>query len=101
MGASIGAIGTARAQYHLRQFRVFLNVFPVNQPAVMIGTPAQRFDAEDNLTDETTKNYMRQLLENLIELIQRIRQPSTSVPISGSRPLFVLRYEHHVRSDPH
>ena len=28
MGASIGAIGTARAQYHLRQIFVFLNGFP-------------------------------------------------------------------------
>jgi len=88
MGASIGAIGTARAQYHLRQICVFLNVFPVNQPEVMIGNAAQRFDAEGNLADETTKDYMRQLLENLVELMHRIRQPSTSVPISDSRPLF-------------
>src|SRR5918998_563372 len=33
MGASVGSIGTARAQYHLRQVMVFLNMFPVNQPA--------------------------------------------------------------------
>src|SRR6185436_12366 len=32
MGASVGTIGTARAQYHLRQMMVFLNRFPVNQP---------------------------------------------------------------------
>jgi chromate reductase len=37
MGASIGAIGTARAQYHLRQVFVFLNVYAINQPEVMIG----------------------------------------------------------------
>src|SRR5512136_247011 len=34
MGASIGSIGTARAQYHLRQTFVFLNMYPVNQPEV-------------------------------------------------------------------
>ena len=28
MGASIGGIATARAQYHLRQIMVFLNMFP-------------------------------------------------------------------------
>ena len=39
MGASLGAIGTARAQYHLRQIFVFLNVFPVNQPEVRSATP--------------------------------------------------------------
>jgi chromate reductase, NAD(P)H dehydrogenase (quinone) len=74
MGASIGAIGTARAQYHLRQIFVFLNVFPVNRPEVMIGNAPQRFDAEGNLTDETTKDYIRQLLRNLVELMRRIQQ---------------------------
>jgi chromate reductase len=48
MGASIGTIGTARAQYHLRQVFVFLNMFPINQPEVMIGNAAERFDAEGN-----------------------------------------------------
>lgn len=74
MGASIGVIGTARAQYHLRQICVFLNVFPVNRPEVMIGNAAQHFDAEGNLTDETTKDYIRQLLGNLVELMRCIRQ---------------------------
>jgi chromate reductase len=30
MGASPGVIGTARAQYHLRQMLVFLNAYPIN-----------------------------------------------------------------------
>src|SRR6478672_7275092 len=46
MGASVGAIGTARAQYHLRQMMVFLNMYPINQPEVMIGNASERFDAE-------------------------------------------------------
>lgn len=73
MGASVGALGTARAQYHLRQMFVFLNVFAVNQPEVMISNAAQRFDAEGNLTDETTKDYIRQLLRSLVDLTQRMR----------------------------
>src|SRR5215204_1814740 len=76
MGASVGAIGTARAQYHLRQMFVFLNVFAVNQPEVMIGNAAKRFDAEGNLTDETTKDFIRQLLQSLVELTQRMRPNS-------------------------
>ena len=55
MGASVGALGTARAQYHLRQMFVFLNMFPVNQPEVMIGNAAERFDAAGNLTHDATK----------------------------------------------
>jgi chromate reductase, NAD(P)H dehydrogenase (quinone) len=75
MGASPGAIGTARAQYHLRQILVYLNMFPINQPEVMIGNAAARFDKEGNLTDETTKDFIHQLLQNLVEWTRRIGQP--------------------------
>ena len=76
MGASIGAIGTARAQYHLRQMMVFLNMFPVNQPEVMIGNAADRVDANGNLTDDTTKEYIRKLLQALVEWTARIQEPA-------------------------
>jgi chromate reductase len=72
MGASIGSIGTARAQYHLRQIFVFLNIFAINQPEVMIGNAADRFDAQGNLTDEATKKYIRQLLQNLVDWTRRL-----------------------------
>ncbi|MDQ3802549.1 MAG: NAD(P)H-dependent oxidoreductase [Acidobacteriota bacterium] len=75
MGASIGTIGTARAQYHLRQMMVFLNMFPVNQPEVMIGNASERFDAEGNLTDDATKDFIRQLLQNLMDWTRRIGRP--------------------------
>jgi chromate reductase len=75
MGASVGTIGTARAQYHLRQMMVFLNMFPVNQPEVMIGNASERFDAEGNLTDDATKDFIRQLLQNLVEWTRRIGPP--------------------------
>jgi chromate reductase, NAD(P)H dehydrogenase (quinone) len=74
MGASVGTIGTARAQYHLRQMFVFLNMFPVNQPEVMIGNAAERFDAEGNLTHETTKDFIRQLLQSLMVWTRRINE---------------------------
>ena len=72
MGASVGAIGTARAQYHLRQMMVFLNMFPVNQPEVMIANASQRFDAQGNLTDDGTKDVIRQLLQSLVDWTRRI-----------------------------
>ena len=75
MGASVGTIGTARAQYHLRQMMVFLNMFPINQPEVMIGNASERFDAEGNLTDDAAKAFIRQLLQNLMEWTRRIGQP--------------------------
>lgn len=78
MGASIGAIGTARAQYHLRQIFVFLNMFPINQPEVMIGKASERFDKEGNLTDDATKEFIRQLLQNLVEWTRLIGQTQRS-----------------------
>lgn len=75
MGASVGGIATARAQYHLRQMMVFLNMFPINQPEVMIGNAGEKFDDEGNLTDETTKNFIRQLLVNLVDWTRRISEP--------------------------
>ncbi len=74
MGASIGRFGTARAQYHLRQSLVFLNMFPINQPEVMIGNASQRFDAQGQLTDEATKDYIRRLLRTLVDWTGRLTQ---------------------------
>ena len=73
MGASVGALGTARAQYHLRQVFVFLNMHAVNQPEVMIANASQRFDEQGNLTDEKTKELIGQLLQNLVAWTRQLR----------------------------
>ena len=83
MGASVGTIGTARAQYHLRQIFVFVNMFPINQPEVMIGNAATRFDDDGNVTDERTRKLIGDLLRNLVEWTRRITQAEkvgSSVP---------------------
>jgi len=70
MGASIGMIGTARAQYHLRQCFVFLNMRAVNQPEVMIPFAQEKFDENGNLKDERIKESIRALIQALINLAQ-------------------------------
>ncbi|HEY6122487.1 MAG TPA: NAD(P)H-dependent oxidoreductase [Pyrinomonadaceae bacterium] len=72
MGASVGMFGTARAQYHLRQMFVFLNMFPVNQPEVMIAKAAERFDADGNLTHENTRKLIQQQLQQLIDWTKKL-----------------------------
>jgi chromate reductase len=72
MGASVGTLGTGRAQYHLRQMFVFLNMFAVNQPEVMISQAHKHFDAEGNLTDDVAKKLIRQLLEELVLLTKQL-----------------------------
>lgn len=51
MGAG-GGMGTSRAQYHLRQVCVFLDLHPLNKPEVFANAFAGAFDADGNLTDE-------------------------------------------------
>jgi chromate reductase, NAD(P)H dehydrogenase (quinone) len=72
--SSPGNIGTERAQYHLRQIFVFLNIFPINQPEVMIGNAAARFDAAGQLTDDMTKTFIRVLLHNHVDWTRQLGQ---------------------------
>jgi len=67
MGASISLLGTARAQYHLRQCFVFLKMHPLNAPEVMVSNAAERFDEHGALTYQPTK-----------DLVQRIRTVNPS-----------------------
>jgi len=70
----VGTLGTARAQYHLRQIFVFLNMHALNRPEVMIGNAAQQFDAQGNLTDTTTQDLIRRLLHNLVDWTRHLRE---------------------------
>jgi chromate reductase, NAD(P)H dehydrogenase (quinone) len=73
MGASAGMMGTGRAQYHLRQTCVFLNMLPLNKPEVFVAAAATKFDASGRLTDEPLRTRIRQLLEALAAWTQRLR----------------------------
>ena len=72
MGASIGMLGSARAQDHLRQSFVFLNMYPVNQPEVMSAKASQRFNERGELTDETSRELSRKLLAELVAGTKRL-----------------------------
>jgi len=72
MGASTSKRGAARAQYHLRQSFVFLRMPSVLYPEVMIAEAQNHFDADGELTDETAKQLIRELLENLVTLARTL-----------------------------
>jgi chromate reductase len=72
MGASIGMLGTARAQYHLRQSLVFLNMFPLNNPEIMVPFVADKVDAQGRLSDEKTREKIAELLTALVAWTKRL-----------------------------
>jgi chromate reductase, NAD(P)H dehydrogenase (quinone) len=74
MSASVGSAGGLRAQYQLRQSFVFLNMDAVVQPEVAIAAAQQRFDDKGNLTDETSRKMIAQLLQNLVAKVRLLRQ---------------------------
>jgi chromate reductase len=73
MGASMGMIGTARAQYHLRQSSVFLNMHPLNRPEVMVPFAQDRIK-DGKVIDPVTRDHVRQLLEGLVKWATRLKR---------------------------
>lgn len=71
-GASMGVLGTARAQYQLRQSLVFLDGRPVNKPEVMIAQAQNRF-ADGKLTDEATGKLLADLGITLALAVRQAR----------------------------
>jgi len=73
MGASIGMLGTARAQYHLRQSMVFLNMYPLNQPEVMVPFAQEKIDQNGRLTDQKTRDKIKELLGALVLWAKKLK----------------------------
>ncbi|MGI0071408.1 MAG: NADPH-dependent FMN reductase [Thermoplasmata archaeon] len=65
LSASSGKMGGVRAQLDLRHAMVFLNMFPINRPEVIVPFAAQKFDAEGRLTDGETRKFIEAHLEEL------------------------------------
>jgi len=67
-GVSVGKVGTALAQYQLKQSLLHLDAKVVGQPEIMIGPSAEYFDAS-GLTDASTKEL---LVKGLAALAARV-----------------------------
>jgi chromate reductase len=72
MGASVGMLGSARAQYHLRQCFVFLSCFAMNQPEVMVSFAQDKIDKNGRVTDQKTRENIRELLKGLVTWTRRL-----------------------------
>jgi chromate reductase len=73
MGASSGGFGTVRCQHHLRQVLVTTNMRPIQKPEVMVSVVQSKIDAAGRLTDEKTREALRDLLEALAAWVEQLR----------------------------
>jgi chromate reductase len=72
MGATMGLWGTARAQYDVRRTAVFLNMFPINKPEVLIAQAQTKFNDKGELTDDGTKKVIKEHLEALAAFARKL-----------------------------
>lgn len=73
MSASGSMLGGARAQYHVRQTFVWLNMHPLARPEVIVNFADKKIDKNGKVTDEETRKRIRGLLEALITWTRRLR----------------------------
>jgi chromate reductase len=74
MSASTGMIGGARAQYHLRQCFVYLDMHPINKPEVVVPNASQKIDASGRVIDEKTREHIGELLVSLVAWTRRLKE---------------------------
>jgi chromate reductase len=72
MSASIGRLGGARMQYHLRQSFVYLNMYPINLPEFTLPNAKEHFDENGKLIDEETRQRIRELLIALVKWTRKL-----------------------------
>src|SRR5580704_1654528 len=65
LGAAAGMAGSWRAQANLRQSCVFLDVYPLNKPEVLIFQAQNKFDANGRLNDDVARGLIGDLMKAL------------------------------------
>jgi chromate reductase len=72
MGASSGMSGTMRAQYHLRQVAVFLDMHVMNKPEVFVRTAGEKV-ADGRITDEPTRKVVADHVAAFEKWVRRMK----------------------------
>ena len=72
--SSMGAIGGARCQYHLRQILVFLDAMVMNKPEFMGGVIQNKVDPQTGeVIDQSTLDHLTGQLSAFGKYIQRVK----------------------------
>src|SRR5260370_3443082 len=72
MSACAAPRGGARAQLHLRQILVDLDMYPINQPQLLVANADEKFDDNLRLTDQRSRQVLREMLVALAQWGRRL-----------------------------
>lgn len=73
MSESTGMLGGIKAQLHLRQTMLYINVYILNRPEVIVSKVKEKFDEEGNLIDEHTRGKVKELVEALAKWTEKFK----------------------------
>jgi chromate reductase len=79
MSASTSPRGGVRAQLHLRHIMVELNMYPINQPQLILARAQEKFDSNSKLTDEKVRETLRNLLLALVQWTMKLQSGTIGV----------------------
>ena len=74
ISASTGLRGGVRAQLHLRQIMIDLNMYPINRPLLLVANAEDKFDDNLKLTDEESLQTLRKVLSRLVEWTRKLQR---------------------------
>ena len=72
MGAAMGGLGTARAQYDLRRSFIFLEGLVMNRPEIFVGAAHTKFDGNGALTDAPTRDILTDYMKAFAAWVERV-----------------------------
>ena len=73
VSASTSPRGGARGQLHLRQIMWDLNMYPVNNPQLLIPRAQEAFDDDLKLKDQRARDTLKTVLQNLVNWAAKIK----------------------------
>jgi chromate reductase len=71
LGASIGAIGSAVSQQHLRGVLAYLDMPTLGQPEVFLQTDDSFFSADGSIANERTKKFLQSWMDAYLSWVKR------------------------------
>jgi chromate reductase, NAD(P)H dehydrogenase (quinone) len=74
VSASTSPRGGVRAQLHLRQIMIDLNMYPINRPLLLVANADEKFSEDLRLTDEQILQTLRDVLTGLVEWTRKLQR---------------------------
>jgi chromate reductase, NAD(P)H dehydrogenase (quinone) len=71
MSVATGMFGGVRAREHMLQIAIAVNMTLVTRPAVLVPKAREKFDDDLNLTDGATRQFVGDLLQNLVDFTRK------------------------------